>query len=148
MKIIMNVINNGIDAKLFDYLVENIKNTSFYNFLGIELKALGPGTAEFILMNKREHTNIDGVTHGGVIMSLADAAMANAVRTMGSKTSTVDFTTSFLNAAPIGEIIRAEGKIIKRGRRLVFTEGNVYAGDKLVGSHNATFYRFGELNYE
>lgn len=144
----MTALNKGIDEKLFNYLQNMINATPYYNFLGLELKALGPGIAEFSLTNKKEHINISGVTHGGVIMSLADAAMANAVRTLSNKISTVEFNTSFLSSIPIGKILIAKGKVTKSGNKLIFAESKIYCDQRLVASHKATFYRFGNLEID
>lgn len=93
------------------------------------------------------HTNALGIIQGGVIMTLADAAMGNAVRTLGIKGVTVDCSVSFPGAAQLGDTLIAQGKVIKAGKNLVFAQADVYTDDKLIGSSQATFFNTGKLEY-
>ena len=143
----MDAVNAGLDAKLFEYLQKSIKETAYYKLLGVELQLLAPGYAEIRAVSSQEHTNPMGLIHGGLIMSIADAAMGNAVRSMGIIGVTADISTSLMASARLGDTIVARGKVLKTGKNLIFTEGQVYVGDKLIGDSKATFYKISELNY-
>ena len=52
-------------------------------------------------------------------MSLADAAMGNAVRSLGIMAVTVDCTTSMISGAS-RETIKARGTLEKVGKNLIF----------------------------
>ena len=38
-------VNKGIETWLFEYMEKSIKETPFYNLLGVELVEIGPGEA-------------------------------------------------------------------------------------------------------
>lgn len=141
----MNTINTGIDSKLFDYILHSIQKTAFYNLLGIELTLLGPGCAELTVAAEEKHTNPMGMVHGGLIMSIADAAMGNSIRSLGITGVTADCSVSFPGAAQLGDVITAKGKVTKAGRNLVFAEAQVYANDRMIGQSKGTFYKIGNI---
>lgn len=142
----MNAVNAGLDEKLFDYLQKSIKETAFYNLLGLELQLLAPGYAEFRVISTSQHTNSIGLIHGGLIISVVDATMGNAIRSLGMKGATVDISTSLMSTARLGDTIVARGKVLKAGKNLIFTEGQVYVGDILVADCKATFYKISDQN--
>lgn len=137
----MSVINAGIEPKLFEYLIGNVAQTPFYILLDIHLTLLGPGQAELEVQAEKKHTNPLDRVHGGLIMSIADAAMGNAIRTTGVAGVTADCSVSFPGAARLGEKIIARGAVIKSGKNLLFAEATVWAGDRILGHSKATFYK-------
>ncbi len=141
----MTVINAGIEQKLFAHLIDLAAKTPFYQMVGIRLRLLGPGQAELEVQTENIHTNPIGLVHGGLIMSIADAAMGNAIRSTGVIGVTVDCSVSFPGAARLGEILIARGEVIKTGRKLIFAEATVWAGDRILGHSKATFYNTGNF---
>lgn len=78
-----------------------------------------------------EHLNLNGVVHGGVLMSLLDMAMATAVgATLGpeERAASIELGTHFLAAARPGRLV-ATGRVVRRGRTLAFAEGEVQDAD-------------------
>jgi len=68
--------------------------------------------------------NLSGTMHGGIMSDIADAAMGIALATTlspGEDFTTVELKMSFLRPHVKG-LLRAEGSIAKRGRRIAFTE--------------------------
>lgn len=143
----MAAVNAGIDGKLFNYLVKSLQDTPYYRLLGLELLRLGSGISEFQLLTEEKHCNPLGLIHGGLIMSVADSVMANAIRSMGINGVTVDVSVSVISAVPYGSILRAIGKVRRAGRSMVFAEAEVWCGDRLVGQAKGTFYNKGPINY-
>ena len=141
----MEAENHGLDKKLFAYLNKTIAATPYYHLLHIELRSLSPGRAEFQVIGGPEHTNPMGMIHGGLITSVADAAMANAVRSLGVKGVTTDISVALPATARLGETLVARGRILKTGTNLLFAEALVHAGERLVGHGKATFYKIGEI---
>ncbi len=74
-----------------------------------------------------------GILFGGFISLFFDVAMGVAVYTVneGREQYTVTLTVDFLRKAK-GEAYRVEGKVIKRGKNLVFVEGTMYADKDIV----------------
>ena len=52
----------------------------FLNLLGVKLHRMSDGEGEISLAVEEKHLNTWGSVHGGVLLSLADAAMAIAAR--------------------------------------------------------------------
>ncbi|HHV15350.1 MAG TPA: PaaI family thioesterase [Gelria sp.] len=142
----MQVINQGLEKELFNYLVHSIENTPYYQLLGVKIRLLGPGLAELDAEVSQQHTNPLGAVHGGLYMSLADAAMGNAVRSLGIMAVTVDCTTSMISGASLGETIKARGTLEKVGKNLIFASARVITGEKLLATTKGTFYRVGLID--
>lgn len=141
----MNPSNKGIDERLFAIIVESNAQAPFYQLTGIATKALGPGWAEMSVQTDNKHGNPLGLTHGGLISTLADAAMGNAVRSTGKKGVTVNYDISFLTAAPVGQEMVGRGRVDKAGSRIIFTSVEVVCGDQVIATSQATFYVVGEI---
>ncbi len=143
----MTTVNAGIEADLFAYICHSLQSTPYYKLLGIELQLIGPGYAEMSVKTGEEHTNPLGMIHGGLIMSVVDAAMGNAIRSLGIKGVTVDCSVALPGAAQLGDQILARGKVLKAGKNLIFAEASVYVNDKMIGDSKATFYNTGNIEF-
>ncbi|MGE5545168.1 MAG: PaaI family thioesterase [Bacillota bacterium] len=144
----MKTVNEGIDDRLFNIIVATNAQAPFYQLTGITTKALGPGWAEMAVQTETRHGNPLGLTHGGIVSTLADAAMANAVRTTGKKGVTVNYDISFLNTAPVGQEMVGRGRVDKAGSKIIFTSVEVVCGDKVIASSQGTFYVVGEIELD
>ncbi|MGE5415607.1 MAG: PaaI family thioesterase [Acidobacteriota bacterium] len=142
----MDAVNQGIDEHLFAYIIETNKKAPFYETLEVKTKELGPGHAEMAVVAAKKHSNPLGMVHGGLIATLADAAMGNAIRTTGRKAVTVDYTISLLASASIDEYVKAIGQVTKVGKQLIFARAEVYAGDKMIATSQGTFYVVGDIH--
>jgi acyl-CoA thioesterase len=54
------------------------KHDSFRELLGIKVLEIRDGYAKMSIKITKEHTNLHGLTHGGIIFALADCAFAEA----------------------------------------------------------------------
>jgi len=140
-------VNQGLEENLFNYLVHSIEHTPYYQLLGVKIRLLGPGVADLEVEVSGQHTNPLGAVHGGLYMSLVDAAMGNAIRSLGIKAVTVDCTTSMISGASVGETIKARGTLEKVGKNLIFASARVTTGEKILASSRGTFFRVGEIDY-
>lgn len=137
--------NAGIDARLFEYLSKSLRDTAFYNLLGIELTRLGPGESQLEVETSAKHSNPLGVIHGGLMTSLADAAMGNAIRSLGITAVTADISVAMIAAASFGERLVGKGKVVKAGQNLIFAEAGVWAGERLISRSKGTFLKIGDI---
>ena len=89
-----------------------------------------------------EMLNPLGTVHGGWTAALIDSVMACAVHSVlqpGEAYTTAEFKISFVRPVmPTSGIIRAEGVLLSRTKRLATSEGRVYAGGKLVAHGSET----------
>jgi uncharacterized protein (TIGR00369 family) len=114
-----------------------------WEWLGLKLVETGAGTAIVEMSATEPMANHSGVVHGGMISALADSAMGRSLRTLSpgvARAMSFDLKLNFINAAKIGENLRATGRVIHAGRRTVVTECRVEGGDgRLIATASATF---------
>lgn len=98
----------------------------FVEHLGMRLVAAADGTSEVALALADEHLNTWQVAHGGVTMTLADAALATAARSLaedGVGVVTVEMKVNFMQPGR-GEL-RAFGRVLHRSTTMAYCEGEV-----------------------
>jgi acyl-CoA thioesterase len=115
----------------------------FLHDLGVEFLGMGGGQAKVALNLLPRHMNSWHVSHGGVIMTLLDVAMALAGRSLfpdAQGSVTVEMKTSFLQPGGTpGTRIVAIGKAFHRSKTMCFCEAEVRDGTKLVAKAMGTF---------
>jgi uncharacterized protein (TIGR00369 family) len=116
-------------------------------YMQMRLTRFGRGEAVYEMPVRRELSNPIGMIQGGVATVLADAAMASATTTMltdeeygSTAVTTADIFVRLLGPVSLEQrsLLRAEGRVIKTGSRLVWAECDLYADDKLVGKFTGT----------
>ena len=104
----------------------------FFCLMGIEVVSVEPGRAELKMEVRPDMLNGAGWLQGGMLAAIADEAMALALYTMLTETegiATISESTSFIKGVRDGAIL-AEGRVIKKGRRVAFMEGEVRADNQ------------------
>jgi acyl-CoA thioesterase len=99
----------------------------FFRLMEIEVGTYGDGTAELSMAVRPDMMNGVGWLQGGLYVALADEAMALAIYTAlepGEGIATVSENTSFLKGVNRGTIT-ATARVIRKGRRVAFTESDV-----------------------
>jgi acyl-CoA thioesterase len=91
-------------------------------FLNMKLEELEPGVAKVTMTVKPEHLNFNGLIFGGVIMSLADQAFAYGMNSLVMPSIATHFTIQLIAGAKVGDVLTAESKPLKSGRRVGFCE--------------------------
>jgi acyl-CoA thioesterase len=103
----------------------------FFCMMGIDIVSLEPGKAELKMTVRPDMHNGVGWLQGGMLAAIADEAMALALYPLLAETegiATISESTSFIRGVRSG-VIFAEGKVIKKGRRVAFTESEVFILD-------------------
>jgi len=114
----------------------------YFRLLGMELVEMAEGYARLIVPVKEKLNSYLGALHGGVLSSLADSAVAMALRTVIEPTEkpiTVEMNINYLGMIQ-GDQAIAEARIISRGRTIAV--GDVDITDKsghLVAKSRATY---------
>jgi acyl-CoA thioesterase len=99
----------------------------FFVTMGIEVVSIGEGTARLSMKVRPDMHNGVGWMQGGIFTAMADEAMALALYTVlspGERIATISETTSFLKGAK-DEVLIATGRVVRKGRRVAFTESEV-----------------------
>lgn len=103
----------------------------FFCQQGIEVVSAGEGRGVLKMAVRPDMHNGVGWLQGGLLVALADEAMALAVYTRlsdGEGIATISESTSFLKGLREGTVV-AEGRVIRKGRRVAFCEAEVWTGD-------------------
>lgn len=101
----------------------------FFCLMGIDVVSAGDGNAVLSMQVRPDMYNGVGWLQGGMLVALADEAMALAVYTQlsdGEGIATISESTSFIKGVREGGI-SAEGRVIRKGRRVAFCEAEVWA---------------------
>ena len=91
--------------------------------LGARLDRVAPGEVDIALPYSERVTQQQGGFHGGAMGALADIAGGYAALTVapkGMEVTTVEYKINFLAAFQGGEL-RATGKVLRAGKRLIVT---------------------------
>ena len=108
-------------------VVASLARQGMMNHLGVRLLSATAGQVELALPYSDKVTQQQGGFHGGAIGALADIAGGYAALTVapeGMEVVTIEYKINFLNSLQGGEI-RATGKVIKAGRRVIVTSAEV-----------------------
>jgi uncharacterized protein (TIGR00369 family) len=122
-----------------------IEMTPFMAHLHMEFLEGGDGWAKLAMRYQDENSTAAKALHGGAISSLIDTTGAMAAWTTAEIAtpkyfgSTVGINVNYLSAA-IGEDIFAEGRILKRGKEIIYTDVRVTnEAGKLLAQGSVTY---------
>lgn len=101
--------------------------------LGMEIVAVGPGTATVSMRVREDMVNGWGLCHGGLVASLADSAFAVACNSRGQVTVAAGFEVTFLEGARLGDdLVAVAVERALRGRSGVYDVTVRRAADETV----------------
>jgi uncharacterized protein (TIGR00369 family) len=119
-------MNCIVDSKTLEVLHDPVNRNPFLQMFGLELVESADGHAYFIQQENPQLQNVYGVAHGGVIMTLFDAALASAALsrinfTMGIVT--LDMSINFIG--PGAGRLHVRGHATGGGASVCFCEGDI-----------------------
>ena len=106
---------------------DSLDRQGMMRHLGARLLQAEPGLCVVALPYSDRVTQQQGGFHGGAMGALADIAGGYAALTVvpeGMEVSTVEYKVNFLAAFQGGEL-RATGRVVKAGRRIIVTSAEV-----------------------
>ncbi len=112
---------------LFDRIDQSLQRQGLMQHLQTRLLRVEPGCVELALPFSDKVTQQQGGFHGGAIGALADIAGGYAALTVipeGMEVVTVEYKINFLSSFQGGEL-RATGKVLKSGKRIVVSSAEV-----------------------
>jgi uncharacterized protein (TIGR00369 family) len=95
--------------------------------IGFTLTAVLPGEAVIELAASRQHANLMGALHDGVLCDIADAAMGIAYASTlaeGEPFATIELKINFLKPVWTAKL-RAVGRLVKLGKTMGFVECDI-----------------------
>jgi uncharacterized protein (TIGR00369 family) len=98
----------------------------FVEHMGIDMLEKLDGTVRLRMEPRPEFANSWGMMHGGALLTLLDTTLASAARSLDPQCTgalTVEIKANFIAAAE--GCILAEGRAVRAGRSLIFSEGEL-----------------------
>ena len=113
----------------------------FRELLGIKVLEIKDGYAKMSLKIRKEHINIAGFTHGGVIFSLADCAFAEAVNFGDKEAVAVQVSINYLRPTSKEDLLIAEATTVSDGKTLALCTVVVKKDEKDVAMFSGLAYK-------
>ena len=111
----------------YNRVAASLARQGMMQHLDVRLVRVEPGLVELTLPYGDKVTQQQDGFHGGAMGALADIACGYAALTVaepGMEVTTVEYKINFLAAFKAGEL-RAKGRVIRAGKRLIITQGEV-----------------------
>jgi acyl-CoA thioesterase len=119
-----------------------LNNDPFSQWMGVELLDVREGYCRISCTVKNEMLNGFSVTHGGIIFSLADSALAFASSSLGRVSLGVDHSISFTQKCYEGDLLTAEATCVHSGNKTGVVRVDVTnQKQELVATLKGTVYR-------
>lgn len=96
-----------------------LDNDPFSQWMGVDVVSVGEGTCTLSCKVSESMLNGYRVTHGGVLFSLADTALAFSAATFGQIALVVDHSISFTNPAGLHDKVFAEATVVHQSHKLL-----------------------------
>jgi uncharacterized protein (TIGR00369 family) len=117
----------------------------FRELIGTELSSAKEGRAVVSLWAEERHLNPNGTVHGGVVYTLVDVSMAEALKTMiegEERPVTIEIKVNYLEPGRPGTLT-STAQVRKGGKRLTIVEAEVTQEDdsEVVALATGTYTR-------
>ena len=133
------------DSKAKKIVNHMLENDPFSQWMGVKVLEIREGYCKISCTVKEEMLNGFKVTHGGILFSLADSALAFSSATYGRVALAIDNNISFLKKTTAGDTITAESECISLTHKTgVFQIRITNSDDEMVALMKGTVYRTGE----
>ncbi|WP_144006845.1 hydroxyphenylacetyl-CoA thioesterase PaaI [Pelomonas sp. KK5] len=128
-------------------IAEAVRDAMFANdraskALGMEILAIGPGTATLTMTIREDMLNGLDICHGGVVTTLADSAFAFACNAYNEATVASGFSVDLIAPGRLGDRLTATaGEVALAGRTGVYDITVRNQRDELVAVFRGNSYR-------
>jgi acyl-CoA thioesterase len=124
-------------------IAAHILKDPFARRLGVRFEAIRPGYSRVSLTVTDDMLNFHGMTHGGLIFTLADMAFAAAGNSRGQTAVALNANITFLAPSRSGDRLVAEAREIQAGGRTAVYEITVREAGRqaILACKQATVYR-------
>ena len=117
---------------------------TFDKNIGFKSVARKKGYSKIKLKIGKQHLNHGGIVHGGVLATLCDSTLANAVTSEMKKDQwcvTIQLTIEYMEPAFLGETLYGYGKLVRKGKTIAFVEGGIETkGKKKVAKASGIWF--------
>lgn len=132
-----------IEQRLAERVVDAMMaRDAFSQWLGIKVLAVRPRQASVAMTVRPEMVNGFGVSHGGIVYSLADSALAFASNTHGLVTVSIENSITYPAPVRVGDELVAEAEEESATKRLGYFRVTVRrASGEIVALFRGTVYK-------
>ena len=89
---------------------------------------------------RQQHANTAGISHGGVLMALADTVLGSTARAdRGQPVVTIRVVTEFIGPCRLGEWLVGRAWVTRHSRVLSFVEGELRVRNRLIMTASGVF---------
>ncbi len=105
-----------------------LRHSPFVEYIGARREEMGEGFVRLSIIVGSQHTNPNGVMHGGVVTTMMDSAIGGALGALRGGDAgrrphaTIEMNTSFLATARLGDEVVVDGRVIQLRRTVAFAE--------------------------
>ncbi len=123
-----------------------VKSTAFGTLVGPIWRHEEGELLRFGFVVAAKHLNRAGNLHGGMLMTLADQAMAMTARkaTGGKPHATIELNIQFVGVVRLGEFVEAHCEVVRATRSVVFMQAKMFVGSRTVVATNGIWKVLGE----
>jgi uncharacterized protein (TIGR00369 family) len=118
-----------IDLNQHPIIQKYIEFNAYGRLVGMSFNITQPGIVDYSFTVQQEHLATPKAAHGGLIAGFLDAVVGvgalSAVCEDGMIVSTVEMKVSYFEPILLGDQILGTSKLMKRGKRILFMEGEV-----------------------
>jgi uncharacterized protein (TIGR00369 family) len=128
----LQAIGEEEEAAPDGYIPSTIPDGTFGQLLGQLYQRRGGGGFAFRV--DARHGNVRGVVHGGMLMTMADQVLGLTVQEAigGGPTATISLNCDFVSSAEPGDLIEGAAEVTRITRSIVFVQGRLACGDRLI----------------
>lgn len=122
---------------------------AFSRWLGIEVSDINPGYVELQMVVRKEMVNGFNVSHGGIVFSLADSALAFASNSYGRVALALENDISYLEKVMAGDHLTAKTEELSLGNRIgVYNVEVLNQNEDSVATFRGTVLRTKEQHFK
>ncbi|MEX0823516.1 MAG: hotdog fold thioesterase [Balneolaceae bacterium] len=138
-------MSKTMENRPLDIVKYLLNNDPFSQWMGVELLEASEGFCKISCTVRHEMLNGFNVTHGGIIFSLADSALAFSAATFGRVSLSIDNSVSFVKKSETDEKLTATSRCINLTHKTGIFEVEVKnSSDELIALMKSTVYRTSE----
>jgi uncharacterized protein (TIGR00369 family) len=121
-----------------------IQANHFGRFMEMEFTIVKPGEIVYTLPVRKNLLATETAAHGGALAGLMDAVLGvaalSAVAEEQKRVATLELKISYFAPAFEGDLITGKGVLLKKGNRIVFSEGELFnQNQQLIAKGSGTF---------
>lgn len=115
--------------------------------MNMNFEVIRSGEIIYHLEVTADHLATREVAHGGALAGYMDAilgvAALSSIGDEGKLVSTIEFKITYLAPARKGDVLKGHGKVIKKGKRMVFAEGEIInQNNEVIAKATGTFIAY------